>query len=130
MPEKRLTCIVCPLGCELQADLQEGEVGQVQGNSCPRGAQYARSELLAPTRTLTTTVPVSGGVYPVVAVKSELPLPKALLFECMAVINQIRLTAPVRTGEIVVENILDSGVNIIATKTIGPVNEQQTWKGK
>lgn len=121
MIEKRLTCIICPLGCGLQAELQDGEVKQVTGNSCRRGELYARSELLAPVRTLTTTMAVSGGQYPVTAVKSERPIPKELLIKCVAVLNQTRLAAPVHAGEVVVENILASGVNIIATKTIPAV---------
>ena len=112
---KRLTCIVCPIGCSLEAELEDGRVRRVTGQSCKRGVDYAVSECTNPTRTLTTTAKVESGRYPLVPVRSEKPLPRALLRECMKIINGLQLAAPVVIGDVVVENILDTGINIIAT---------------
>jgi CxxC motif-containing protein len=100
-------------------DIDEGKVASVTGNSCKRGAEYAKSECTNPTRVLTTTVRVNDGDITMLPVKSEKALPKGLLFECMKVINQHSLRAPVKIGDVVIENILDTGVNIIAARNVG-----------
>jgi len=116
MKKKYLTCIVCPMGCSLEISVEEGQKVDVSGYSCKKGLDYGQTESTNPVRTLTTTVRVEGGLVPVVPVRSDRPLPKHLIFDCMKVINGIRLTAPVKMGSRVVENILGTGVNIITTK--------------
>ena len=116
--KKNITCIVCPVGCNLQISYKRGKVVEVSGYTCKRGMDYGWAEATNPVRVLTTTVRLEGGRLPVLPVKSEKPLPKCLLFECMKVLNSIKLEAPVDLGDIVVENILDSGVNIVATRSI------------
>lgn len=125
MTENRnLTCIVCPIGCNMEVTLEENQVKSVKGQGCRRGAGYAFSECINPTRTLTTTVKVESGQLPLVPVKSEKPIPKELLMECMKVINGIRLAAPVKLGDVVVENILDTGINIVASGNNIYIEEQ------
>lgn len=115
---KEMICVACPIGCGMSIELDdEGAVLTVTGNQCKRGEAYAVTECTAPTRTLTTTAKVKNGNSPLVPVRSAKPLPKALLLDCMGVINAIRVDAPVKIGDVVLENILDTGVNIIATNS-------------
>ena len=113
--KRSIICVSCPRGCPVDVEIENGEIISVTGNTCKRGDAYARAEVTHPVRSLTTTVKVDGGIHPVVPVKSAGPVPKEKMFECMAVINSITIKAPVKTGDVVVENILGTGVNIVAT---------------
>lgn len=115
---KTLTCVACPIGCALSVQIEGGEVTGVSGNACKRGEAYAKTECIAPARSLTTTVRASGGAYPLVSVKSAAPLPKGKLFDCMAIINKAQAEAPVEIGDVVIPNILGTGVDIIATNQL------------
>ena len=79
MEQRKLTCIVCPMGCPLTVTLDNGKVMEVTGNTCPRGAKYGQEECTHPTRTLTTTMKVEGKDK--VSVKSAAPLPKEQMAE-------------------------------------------------
>lgn len=118
MEEKSLICINCPLGCRLTATLEKGEVRAVTGNTCPRGEAYARRELSAPTRILTSTVRVTGGTLPVVSVKTADGIPKGRIFDFMEAIRDIELKAPVVMGQVVLADVCGTGVDIVATKNI------------
>ncbi len=107
-----LTCIICPKGCRLRVDVN----GNVQGNACPRGVAYAREELKNPRRVLTSTVPIQGALHRCCPVKTDAPLPKQKLFAAMRALAAISLEAPVRMGQVVLENVCESGVNFIATR--------------
>lgn len=113
-----MVCIVCPIGCNLEVEISNNEVISVKGNACKRGEVYAKSECIHPTRVLTTTIKVENGIYPVVSVKSTAPLPKELLFECMNVINNISVKAPISIGDILIKNICETNIDIIATKNL------------
>ncbi len=113
--KRNLVCVSCPLGCSIEVELENGEVVSVTGNTCKRGDEYARSEVTHPVRSLTSTVKVEGGIHPVVPVKSNAPVPKEKMFDCMKVINGATVKAPVKIGDVVIENILGLGVNIVAT---------------
>jgi CxxC motif-containing protein len=102
------------MGCLLDVTMEGNRVTAVSGNSCSRGPEYARRELINPTRTLTTTVAVSGGELPLVPVKSQAELPRELLFQCMEVIRRARVSAPVKRGDILIQDILGTGIHIIA----------------
>lgn len=117
MEKRELVCVACPLGCPITVTLaDDGTVADVTGNTCKRGDAYARTEVIAPTRMLTTTVRVEGGkTSHVVPVKSANPIPKGMMMECMEIINKASVKAPVKIGDIVIENILETGVNIVAT---------------
>lgn len=116
MEKRELICVACPLGCPITVDFDaDGNVSSVIGNTCKRGDAYARTEVTNPTRMLTTTVKVVDGKSYVVPVKSENPIPKGMMFECMKVINKASIKAPVNIGDVVIENILGTGVDIIAT---------------
>jgi CxxC motif-containing protein len=111
---RNLTCIVCPKGCPLTVELEGEQILSISGHTCRRGEEYARTECIAPMRTLTTTVAlVGGGVLPV---KTDRPIPKKLLFACMEAVNAACAHEDTRLGDVVIENILGTGANLVATK--------------
>ncbi|MEE1038861.1 MAG: DUF1667 domain-containing protein [Eubacterium sp.] len=119
MKKKReLTCIGCPLGCQIAVTMEENEIVKVEGNTCPRGEKYARTEVTNPMRTVTTTVKVQGGSCNVVSVKTAADIPKDLVKECIKELRGITLQAPTKIGQIVVENICNTGVDVVVTKNL------------
>lgn len=122
MTEKReLICIGCPMGCSMTVTLADGAVQCVEGNTCKRGDDYARREVIAPMRMLTTTLPVLGGDRATVVVKTNGEVPKALLLDCARALRDVKVNAPVKFGEVVVKNILGTGVDVIAVKDVLPL---------
>lgn len=121
MGRKELICIGCPLGCNLTVEMDGGQVVSVNGNTCKRGDDYARKELTDPRRIVTSTVPVAGGNLPVVSVKTASDIPKEKIRECLCALKGVTLTAPVQIGDVIVENVADTGVDVIATKSISAV---------
>ena len=109
-----LTCIGCPLGCALQAEVENGEVTSVRGNTCKRGEDYARHEAVSPVRTVTSTVRALGGERCVVAVKTVPEVPKASIFAVMAAIRALTVTAPVHIGDVLLRNIAGTGSDLVA----------------
>ena len=121
MERKELICIGCPLGCNLTVEMDGGQVVSVNGNTCKRGDDYARKELTDPRRIVTSTVPVAGGNLPVVSVKTASDIPKGKIRECLCALKVVTLTEPVQIGDVIVENVADTGVDVIATKSISAV---------
>ena len=115
---RELICIGCPMGCPMTVTLDSGVVTCVSGNTCKRGDDYARREVIAPMRMLTTTVPVTGGERAMVPVKTLGEVPKALLIDCARALCAVKLSAPIKAGDVVVQNILDTGVDVIAVKDV------------
>ncbi|MBE6815430.1 MAG: DUF1667 domain-containing protein [Ruminococcaceae bacterium] len=113
--KKNLICVSCPLGCPIEVEIENGEILSVTGNTCKRGDAYARAELTNPVRSLTTTVKLVDGNLPVVPVKSSKPVPKDKMFECMKLINEATIKAPVKIGDVVIKDILGSGADIVVT---------------
>lgn len=113
-----LICIGCPMGCMIKVDMEGSEVKAVTGNTCKRGDKYARNEVTNPTRTVTSTVKVSGGVLPVVSVKTKTDIPKDRIFDCMKEIDSVTVNAPVHIGDVVLANVCGTGVDVVATKNI------------
>ena len=95
--------------------MKNGEVKSVTGNTCKRGELYAVKEVTAPARTVTSTVRVLNGERPVVAVRTKTDIPKGKIFDCMKAINAAEITAPVHIGDIVIENVCGTGVNVVAS---------------
>lgn len=114
--QKNIICVSCPMGCAITVDLNDnGDIVSVTGNTCKRGDAYARTECTHPVRSLATTVKVSGGVHNVVPCKSLGALPKEKISDCMKAINSVEVKAPVKLGDILVENVCNTGINIVAT---------------
>ncbi len=113
---KELICIVCPKGCHLKVDEQNGYT--VKGNSCPRGAEYGKIELTNPTRVITSTVAVQGGAHPRCPVKTSKPIPKELIFEAMKTLDDLVLDAPIRLGQVVVKDVCGTGADFVAARSL------------
>ena len=112
MTVKTLTCIECPIGCEVEVGVEAGKAVYVKGNSCPRGKMYAENEVVCPKRVVTSTVrAVSGEMVPV---KTDKPVKKSEMFEVMKKINALRCTLPVKIGDVLAENISDDANLIVA----------------
>ena len=112
-----ITCISCPMGCDVELEIDDNDqITCMEGASCKAGEKYVKNEYYNPTRILPTTARVNNGVLPLVPVKSKDPLPKELLEKAMKEIAKVELQAPVKLGDIVVKNILDTGVDIVATR--------------
>ena len=112
--ERKLTCIICPRGCEITVKFDgEGKIADISGGACKRGLKYAEDECTHPKRTVTSTVRVKGGGL--VAVKTSVAIPKELVFECMREINSTVAPTSVCIGDVIIENVLDTGSDIIAS---------------
>lgn len=118
MEERKLTCIGCPMGCPLTVVMNGDEVVSVTGNTCKRGDIYARKEVTNPTRIVTSTVRVSGGSIDMVSVKTKEDIPKGKIFDCVKALKEIEVSAPVHIGDVILENVADTGVEIVATKNV------------
>lgn len=118
---RELTCIGCPIGCALTVQIREGEI-LVSGNACPRGEKYARDEITCPRRMVTSTVALVGGEISRVSVKTETEIPKERIMDCMAEIRRAAMRAPVRIGDVVIENCAGTGVKVVVTKNVSAVN--------
>ena len=113
---KNVICITCPKGCHLTVDEENGYA--VTGNSCPRGAEYGKNELQHPVRVVTSTVRIEGAASPRLPVKTDRPLPKEKMFQCMELLNTITVQSPVQVGQVLAANILGTDVNIVSAKTM------------
>ena len=115
--EQTITCINCPVGCRMTVVVEDGQVKSVTGNTCPRGDKYARQECVDPQRVVTAVIPVQGSRMPL-SVKTKAPIPKRLIPACMEALSRAQLTAPVRQGDVVLPNVCQSGVDVIATRNL------------
>ena len=116
--KKYLTCIICPMGCSLEITGEQKEdlfeVSSVTGNNCRRGEEYAKKELNFPTRTLTTTIAVTGSSLKLVPVKTAGEIPKDMLLKAMEVIRRAKCKAPVKCGDVLLYDLLGTGVKVVA----------------
>ena len=116
----RMICIVCPVGCELEVEVNEdrSRIVQIKGFKCPKGEEYAIREVTDPRRILMTVVRVRGGHLPIVSVKTVEPIPRGRLADATREISRMVVDAPVRVGDIVVSDLLDTGVSVVATNNV------------
>lgn len=115
--ECQITCINCPIGCRMRVIVENGEVAEVRGNTCRRGAVYAKQECVMPQRMVTAVVKVQNSKLPV-SVKTQAPIPKKCIFSCMKELAGLKLEAPVFMGDVVCTNVCGTGVDVIATRTV------------
>lgn len=116
--KKDFICIGCPLGCNISVELKDGQIENITGNTCPRGADYVTKELTDPRRIVTSLVKCTGGELAVVSVKTKSDIPKGKIRDCLEQLKGITLTAPVHMGDVVLENVCGTGIPVIATKTV------------
>ena len=118
MTTQELICIGCPLGCNVTVTMEDNEVTKVEGNTCPRGDAYARKEVTNPTRIVTSLVRVNGGPQAMVSCKTSSDIPKGKIFEITEALTKVTVNAPVAIGDVLVSNVANTGVDIIATKNV------------
>ncbi len=106
------------MGCKISVEIKDGEVIKIENAECRRGRDYSIQEVTSPVRDFFTTVRVEGGMIPVLSVRSTRPIPKNMLMACASELAKIVISPPVRLGDTVVNNILNLGIDIVATKTI------------
>ena len=116
--EKDITCIVCPIGCKILVKIDGTQLEIVEGNKCKRGIEYAKNEVFDPRRMLTTSVLVNDGEWPLVSVKSSKPVPKEKLFSVLKEVGGTAVKAPVKSGQTIIKNAANTGIDIVATKTV------------
>ena len=112
---KEIICTVCPRGCRITVEGEGEKILSVEGYGCKRGVTYASNEFINPVRILTTTVLADGELLPV---RSKEPLPKDKLFDCMEVIRATKVSLPVKMHDVIISNICNTGVDIVATKAV------------
>ena len=121
--EKKITCIVCPISCKILVKTDGKQFEVLDGNKCKRGIEYSRNEALDPRRMLTSSVLVKNGEWPLVSVKSSSAVPKEKIFSVLKEIKKKTIIAPVKSGQILIKNVSNTGVNIVATKSINKLGQ-------
>lgn len=114
---KKMICISCPMGCHLEVSQKEDDIS-VSGNKCSRGEIYGKEELLSPKRVVTATCAIKSDLLPRIPVKTSGPLPKELINTLLEDLYRMELVPPVNRGDSLVNNYRDSGIDVIATKTL------------
>lgn len=115
---REYTCIICPNGCGIEAEIEGKEIRSLTGALCKRGMEYVRQELTDPRRTIATSVLVDGGELPLASVRLTDPIPKNMIFEAMEEIKKLRVEAPVKAGTILLSDILGTGSHVVVTKNV------------
>ncbi len=118
MEMRELTCIGCPMGCQLTVSMENGEVTEVKGNTCQKGDIYARKEVVNPTRIVTSTIRITGGDKERVSVKTASDIPKEKIFEVMKDIDAASVSAPAHIGDVLIKDVAGTGVDVIATREV------------
>ncbi len=115
---KEIICIGCPMGCYLTVDYVGTKMSGLNGNRCNVGLEYAEKEISNPQRTLTTTVKVKHGHLPLVSVRTSKPIPKSRIFDAMNLLSKVKVEAPIKIGDPIIQNLFGTGVSVVATKNI------------
>lgn len=114
----KILCIICPIGCPMTVDYNQKSIKTIEGNRCKKGLEYAKKEIINPERTLTTTVKVKNGHLPLVSVKTNKAIPKQKIFDTMNLLANLEIEAPIKIGDIIMEDPFNTNTNIVATKNI------------
>ena len=116
--DREITCIECPTGCAVTVSVEDGKAVRVDGFGCRRGRDYAIAEVEHPERLLTTTVPACGLTVRMVPVRTSRPIPRDKLTQAMEAIRQARIRRSVKVGDVIIENLLGLGVDVVATREV------------
>lgn len=112
------TCIICPNGCEIEATIDGKTILEIEGATCSKGKEYVQQELINPQRNIATSVLVEGGSLPLASVRLTKPIPKNRIFDVMKEIKKVKLVAPVKANQVVIENVLNLYSDVIVTKNV------------
>ena len=116
--KKSMICIICPNSCQLEVEYDEQHKISVNSSLCNKGEEYARNEILSPVRMLTSSVKVKSGQLPLASVRTSKPIPKDKIREAMAVIRKLEVSAPVQINQVLLTNLLNLGVDLVATRDV------------
>ena len=126
--KKHFTCVICPLGCEIDVELQNGNVVSMEGSKCEKGKEFVLQELEEAMRILTTTVPVKGAKWAMLPVRTDKPIPKRLLSKVIEQLADIELHAPVKMYHVIVKDVAGTDASIVATRNMKKVNHPKDAK--
>ncbi len=115
---KHFTCVICPIGCEIEVEENGEKIISLSGNMCARGKEFIVQELKEPMRVLTTTVRIKGAEFNMLPVRTDKPIPKRLIPIIMEDIAKIEVNVPIKMYNVIVKNIAGTRVNIIATRSM------------
>jgi len=124
MPTKEYTCTACPKGCTVEVEFEDDEIKDISGYSCMKGKGYVEDEFHDPRRILTTTVKIRGAKYPRIPVRTETGVPKDELGCCLEKLNRVELEAPVDVGDVVVDGICSTDINVVTSRSLDKVSEK------
>jgi len=116
--KKRFTCVICPIGCDIDVELSYGDEVSMEGSKCEKGKEFVLQELEEPMRILTTTVRIDGAKWAMLPVRTDKPIPQRLLFKVIDELSDIELQAPVKLSDMIVVDIAGTGANIVATRSM------------
>ena len=116
--KKHFVCVVCPIGCEIDVVHDGGKIISTEGNKCEKSEEFVTQELIEPMRILTTTVRIQGSRWPVIPVRTDKAVPKRMFPRIMKELRRIKLRPPVNMLDLVVRDVLHTGVNVVATRTM------------
>ena len=120
--EKRhFTCVVCPVGCEIEVELRDGDVVSMTGNKCNKGKEFVLQELEEPMRVLTTTVPIKGARWAMLPVRTDKPIPRRLMLEVVGGLANVELQTPVKVSDVIATDVAGTGANVVATRNMKSV---------
>ncbi|MGN0308104.1 MAG: DUF1667 domain-containing protein [Lachnospiraceae bacterium] len=118
MEKKDLICIVCPMGCMMEVEIDAGKVIEISGNTCPRGEAYARKEVTSPTRVVTTSVKLKGRSKGQISCKTRNDIPKEKIFDVVRQLKEVEAIPPIHIGDVILKNAAETGVDVIATVNV------------
>lgn len=119
---KEYTCIMCPRGCDISAQVENGAITLIEGASCSKGRDYVKQELTDPRRNIATSVLVEEGELALVSVRLDRPIPKNMIFTVMEEIKKVIVKAPVNIGQVLLKNVAGLDCNLIATKKVNSIH--------
>ena len=119
--QTEMICITCPVGCTLAVTHDGGAIVEIDGHTCKRGIEYAEQELTDPRRMVTTTVRIKGSLHPLLPVYTSAPIPKPRIFDLLREIRQVELEAPVKMGDVVLSDVVDTDVKVLASRDMPAV---------
>ena len=118
---KKMICITCPKGCTLEVT-RDGETITKVVAGCKRGNEYAEREMRDPRRMVASTVKIANSLHPLMPVYTSAPFPKPRIHELLLELRQMELKAPIRVGQVVAKNVLDTGIDILASRSAAPLS--------
>ncbi|HBL84121.1 MAG: hypothetical protein A2Y17_12715 [Clostridiales bacterium GWF2_38_85] len=118
MTERKMTCIICPRGCRMTVKYENNTLIECKDNFCARGPTYAKNEIAAPTRVLTSTIPTDSKTVPLMPVKTSKAIPKEQLFTAMKLVKTIRAKAPLKCGDVIYKDFMVQGTDLICGRNL------------